>query len=84
MAIPPRVLNFNFTYTTPKSRFFENMKFVNTLIKDWQISGFANYQSGGFLAIPGTPNAEFLPTQDTYIKGQPLYLKDINGPGVNP
>jgi hypothetical protein len=83
MAIPPRVLNFNFTYTTPKSRFFDNMKIMNTLIKDWQISGFANYQSGGFLAIPGTPNAEFLPTQDTYIKGQPLYLKDINGQ-INP
>jgi hypothetical protein len=84
MAIPPRTLNFNFIYTTPKAEYFaDHAKFVNTIIKDWQISGFANYQSAGFLAIPGTPNTEFLGTQDIYNKGVPLYLNPKTGAPTN-
>ncbi len=79
MAIPPRVLSFNFIYTTPKAQYFANhAKFVNTIIKDWQVGGFASYQSGAFLAIPATATAEFLPTQDVYVKGQPLYTPGVN------
>jgi len=79
MAIPPRVLSFNFIYTTPKTQYFANhAKFVNTIIKDWQIGGFASYQSGAFLAIPATATTEFLPTQDVYVKGQPLYTPGVN------
>ena len=75
MAIPPRTLNFSLIYTTPKAEYFAtHAKFVNTLIKDWEVSFFGNYQSAPFLAIPGTPNTEFLPTQDIYNKGVPLYL----------
>ena len=79
MAIPPRVLNFNASYVTQKVDYFNShAKFVNTLIKDWQVSFFANYQSGAFLAIPATATAEFLPTQDVYVKGQPLYTPGVN------
>jgi len=62
MAIPPRILSLNFIYTTPKAEYFANhAKFVNTIIKDWQIGGFQNLQSGPFLGAPASPNAEFLP-----------------------
>jgi hypothetical protein len=83
MQIPPRTLNFSFIYTTPKSQYLEKVKFLNTLIKDWQLSGFANYQSGAFLGIPTNTNTEFLTTQEVQVKGQPLYLKDINSQ-INP
>ncbi len=85
MAIPPRTLNFSFVYTTPKAQYFVNhAKFVNTIIKDWQLSGFGNYQSAGFLAIPTTPNAEFLgTTNDIYNKGVPLYLNPKTGAPTN-
>ena len=79
MAIPPRVLTFNFIYTTPKVEYFANhAKFMNTIIKDWQIGGFAQYQSGPFLAIPATATTEFLPTQDVYVKGQPLFMPGVD------
>jgi len=84
MAIPPRTLNFSFIYTTPKAQYFANhAKFVNTIIKDWQVSGFGNYQSAAFLAIPATPNTEFLPTQDIHNKGVPLYLNPQTGQPTN-
>jgi hypothetical protein len=84
MAIPPRTLNFSFIYTTPKAQYFaDHAKFVNTVIKDWEVSFFGNYQSAPFLAIPGTPNAEFLPTQDIYNKGTPLYLNPKTGQPTN-
>jgi hypothetical protein len=76
MAIPPRVLNFNFIYTTPTASVFP--KFVNLITKDWQLGGYANYQSGAFLAIPATATSEFLPTQDVYVKGQPLFTPGVN------
>lgn len=83
--LPPRILTFNFTYTTPKAPLFENRaKFVNQIIKDWQIGGFANYQSGGFLTPPTSPTSNFLSSQDARVPGQPLYLKDINCKCINP
>jgi hypothetical protein len=77
MQIPPRVLSFNFIYTVPRPGFIHN-KLLNNVVRDWQLGGFALYQSGAFLGIPGTPNAEFLPTQDMYVKGQPLYTPGVN------
>jgi hypothetical protein len=77
--IPPRTLSFNFIYTTPKAQYFANhAKFVNTIIKDWQIGGFASYESGPFIVIPTTGTAEFLTTQDIYVKGQPLYTPGVD------
>ena len=77
--IPPRVLTFNATYTTPKAEYFDNhMKAMNQVIKDWQIGWFADYQSGTFLTPPGNVNSEFLSSQAARVPGQPLYLKDVN------
>ena len=74
--IPPRTLNFNVTYMTPRAEFIKS-RIVNQIIKDWQASFFGNYQSGAFLPIPATPNTEFLPTQDIYT-GKPLYAPGVN------
>jgi hypothetical protein len=82
MGIAPRTLNINFTYQTPKVEYLNKIKFANTIVKDWQISGVLNYQSGGFLGIPGTPNSEFLGTQDIY-NGAPLYLNPKTGQPTN-
>ncbi len=79
MGIPPRTLNINFIYTTPRAAFLN--KWENAIIRDWQITGTGNYQSAPFLGIPGTPNAEELATQDIY-NGAPLYL-DKNGNPTN-
>jgi hypothetical protein len=77
--IPPRTLSFNFIYTTPKAEYFANhAKFVNTIIKDWQLGGFANYESGPFIAIPTTGTTEFLPTEDIRVPSQPLYTPGVN------
>jgi hypothetical protein len=77
--IPPRTLSFNFIYTTPKSEYFANhAKFMNTIIKDWQLGGFANYQSAPFITIPTTGTTEFLPTEDVRVAGQPLYTPGVN------
>jgi hypothetical protein len=85
MAIPPRTLNFSFIYTTPKAPYFVNhAKFVNTIIKDWELSFFGNYQSAPFLAVPTTPNTEFLgTTDDIYNKSVPLYLNPKTGQPTN-
>lgn len=82
--IPPRTLNINFQYMTPRAQFLDghNMKFVNQVIKDWQITGTANYQSAAFLALPTTPNAEELGTETDIYNGAPLYL-DKNGNPTN-
>ena len=80
--IPPMTLNFNFIYTTPKAFNGDSTahKLLNLLVKDWQIGGFANYQSGAFLTPPPSIlNASFLPSEDLRVQGQPLYT-----PGVNP
>jgi hypothetical protein len=74
--IPPRDLNFNFTYTTPNAKFLP--KFVNMITKDWQLGGYANYQSGAFLTPPASPTANFLTSEDIRVAGQPLYNVNIN------
>ena len=77
--VPPRVLTFNFVYTTPKVSSFDNhAKFVNQIIKDWQIGGFADYQSGTFLTPPFSNTSNFLASEEVRVPGQPLYLKNIN------
>jgi hypothetical protein len=82
--LPPRILTFNFTYTTPKIEGLNHLKFANAIVKDWQIGGFANYQSGTFLSPPTSSTSNFLASQDIRVAGQPLYLKDVNSHGINP
>ena len=78
--IPPLTLNFNFIYTTPRA--FSNdsgtNKFLNQLVKDWQIGGFANYQSGMYLMPPTSPTSAFLASEDIRVPGQPLYTAGVN------
>ena len=75
--IPPEALTFNFTYTTPKARFLP--RYANQIVKDWQIGGFAIYQSGQYLTPPAsTQFANFLSSEDTRVAGQPLYNVSIN------
>jgi hypothetical protein len=73
--IPPLALTFNFTYITPKAPFLN--KIGNAILADWQIGGFAIYQSGQFLTPPASPTANFLSSEDVRT-GQPLYTVDIN------
>ncbi len=83
--LPPRILNITFVYTTPKAAFFDNhAKFVNLIVKDWQISGSARYQSGAFLAPPTSTTSNFLSSEDVMVPGQPLYLKNVNCKCINP
>jgi hypothetical protein len=77
-GIPPQVLSINFIYTTQKSEVLGKVKFLNTLYKDWSLGGYMDYQSGGFLGVPGSPTANFLGSQDIRVPGQALYLKDVN------
>ena len=71
--IPPQTLTFNVTYTVPRFSFIP--KYANVVVRDWQLSWNANYQSGAFLTPPvSTVNAEFLPSEDVRVPGQPLYL----------
>jgi hypothetical protein len=75
--IPPLALTFNATYTIPK--FAALPKVANVILSDWQIGFFAQYQSGQYLLPPASNvNANFLPSEDIRVPGQPLYLKDIN------
>jgi hypothetical protein len=75
--IPPRVLTFNATYTVPRATFLP--RYVNPITSGWQLGWFANYQSGAFLAPPvSTVNANYLPSEDIRVPGQPLYNVDIN------
>jgi len=74
--IPPQVLTFNATYTTPKASYFP--KYVNAITRGWQLGWFATYQSGPFLAPPASPTANFLSSEDVRVAGQPLYNVNIN------
>jgi hypothetical protein len=73
--IPPRTLNFQFIYTTPNTH--SSNKYLNLVAKDWQLGGFANYQSGAFLTPPTSPNLNFLPSEDIRVPGQPLYTQGV-------
>jgi hypothetical protein len=74
--IPPQVLAFNATYTVPKAQFLNAWE--NQITRGWQAGFFAGYQSGTFLAPPLSTTANFLPSEDTLVPGQPLYLQNIN------
>jgi len=75
--IPPLDLTFNFLYTIPKASW--EPRWANLITKDWQIGGYANYQSGVFLTPPSSPTANFLSSEEVRVPGQPLYF-----PGVDP
>jgi hypothetical protein len=75
--IPPLDLTFNFLYTVPKASFLP--RWANLITKDWQVGGYANYQSGMFLTPPASPTANFLSSEEVRVPGQPLYA-----PGVDP
>jgi hypothetical protein len=75
-TIPPLALTFNFIYTVPRPSFVP--KFASVILKDWQIGGYALYQSGAFLTPPTSLTANFLTSEDVRVPGQPLYLVDIN------
>jgi hypothetical protein len=75
--IPPLDLTFNFLYTVPKASW--EPRWANLITKDWQIGGYANYQSGMFLTPPASPTNNFLGSEDIRVPGQPLY-----SPGVDP
>ena len=75
--IPPQVLTFNATYTTPKASFFP--KYVNAITRGWQLGWYSTYQSAPFLAPPASPTANFLPSEDIRVPGQSLYtVSNIN------
>lgn len=75
--LPPLDLNFNFIYTTPNTHYFP--KILDVITRDWQIGGFANYQSGEFLSPPlSTTYPEFLPSEDVPVPGQPFYTSGVN------
>jgi hypothetical protein len=74
--IPPQTINFNFIYTTPTSHGLP--KWANLILGDWQLGGFANYQSGMYLTPPVSQTASFLPSEDVRVKGQPLYTQGVN------
>ena len=60
----------------PKARFLPN--YANLITKDWQIGGFALYQSGAYLTPPASPPLNFLTSEDIRVAGQPLYNVDVN------
>jgi hypothetical protein len=75
--IPPEAVTFNVTYTLPK--YSRLNKWENYAVSDWQVGFFAQYQSGIFLTPPiSNVNAEYIPSQDIRVAGQPLYLQNIN------
>ena len=74
--IPPQSLTFNFTYIVQKAEFLP--KWANAITKDWQIGGYALYQSGQFLTPPTSPTANYLTSEESRVPGQPLYLKNVN------
>ncbi len=76
--IPPQVLTFNATYTTPKASFFP--KVVNEITRGWLIGWYSTYQSGAFLTPPtSVVNPNQLSSEDVLVSGQPLYnVANIN------
>lgn len=74
--IPLRQLTFNIVYTVPRAAFFN--KWENLLFSDWQIGGFAVYQSGQFLTPPTNPISNFLTSEEYMVPGVPLYNVGIN------
>ena len=73
---PPQVLTFNLIYTVPKASFLPRT--VNALSKDWQLGWYSRYQSGPYLTPPTSPTANFLPSEDIRVAGQPLYTSGVD------
>ncbi len=69
-------LNFNAVYTVQNAKFLP--KYANLITKDWQIGWFSNYQSGAYLAPPTSPTANFLPSEDVRVPGEPLYMPGVS------
>jgi hypothetical protein len=74
--IPARALTFNAIYTVPKANFLP--KYINAVSKDWQLGWFARYQTAPYLIPPTSPTANFLPSQDIRVPGQPLYTPGVD------
>jgi len=74
--LPPRALTFNFVYTVPKAAFLNKLE--NAITANWQIGGYALYQSGQYLTPPASPTLNFLTSEEVRVAGQPLYNVDIN------
>ncbi|MBZ5576639.1 MAG: TonB-dependent receptor [Acidobacteriia bacterium] len=86
----PFLLNANILYTTQKAAFLDNVKFANTIVKDWQLGAFLQYGSGFPLTPPTATTANPL-TSDVgvtnYMIRNPnvsLYNKDLNCHCINP
>jgi hypothetical protein len=73
---PPQVLSFDMIYTVPKASFLPRA--VNALSKDWQLGWYSRYQSGPYLTPPASPTANFLPSEDIRVAGQPLYTSGVD------
>ncbi len=73
--IPFQVLNFNFIYTTPSTHYFS--KWVNLITKDWQVGGYADYQTGTLLTPPSSTTSNFLTSEDVYT-GASFYNQGVN------
>jgi Carboxypeptidase regulatory-like domain/TonB dependent receptor len=78
----PLLLNANFVYTTPSAPFLK--RYENAIIKDWQIAGWVQYESGALLAPPGSATLNLLPSEEFRVPGVPLYLKNENCRCINP
>lgn len=74
--IPPRALTFNAIYTVPKASFLPT--YVNAFSKDWQLGWYARYQTAPYLVPPASPTANFLPSEDIRVPGQPLYMPGVD------
>jgi hypothetical protein len=74
--VPPLDLTINVLYTVQVASW--EPRWANLITKDWQIGGYANYQSGMFLTPPASPNANFLSSEDIRVPGQPLYTAGVS------
>lgn len=74
----PYAFLFNATYTVPK---IGTNKWMNTLVRDWQIGAVLRYQSGLPIRVPTANNAlSSVLGESTFADptGQPFFLKDPN------
>ncbi len=60
----------------PKASFLP--KYANALSKDWQFGWYARYQTAPYLIPPTSPTANFLPSEDIRVPGQPLYTPGVD------
>ncbi|MBV8841487.1 MAG: TonB-dependent receptor, partial [Bryobacterales bacterium] len=78
----PFLFNANIVYTT--QRWFQN-RFVNTVVRDWNLGAFLQYGSGLPLTPPAATNTNYIGGSEQFrVPGQPLYLKNLNCGCINP